>query len=106
MSDLDLIDLVNNIMNNNPTFKNYLLNKHQPKVNSIKEVNVADILYEYIFWYPGNIVLGPNGTDRANDPGSNVDQEIIDIQDSQYKSKIKDIYNMINKMRQSNNKNT
>ena len=52
---------------------------------------ISKTLLTYIFWNPGNLVLGAVSSQRINDPRSGIaiDSEIIDMQSNTYQTCIK-----------------
>lgn len=46
--------------------------------------NLIDTLFSAIFWYKNNLVLGPQGAIRANDPGEKYDLELLKFQSDEY----------------------
>ena len=64
-----LLDGLNNYISNN--IIQGIMTPFQPNIN-------LDTLISSITWCPGNLVYGPSGSDRANDPKDSFDKEIYD----------------------------
>ncbi len=61
--------------------------------NPISEYKHGELLKSSIFWNPNNLVKGPLPENRADDPGSEIDKEILNQQSDEYKECAKPFIN-------------
>jgi hypothetical protein len=61
--------------------------------NPIEKHKHGELLYSATSWNPHNLVRGPEPKYRADDPGSNIDEKILDRQSDEYKECFKSFIN-------------
>ena len=60
----------------------HLIYHHEKPVQTDKH---GELLYSAICWNSNNLVKGPEPKNRADDPGSKIDEKILDRQSDEYK---------------------